>query len=224
MQSLLRTDLWGQPDAACAGRRDPRGGRQARCVSARDSGRCCAAGCIRCVAGQGRGFAPGGAGCDAGETGSRPPGRAAEWREPRHDPVRFGVPGRARRASGIGRPPQGAHGAYDARQRVCRMGEPVRRRHDRTDRVFVRLLRDDRLRCLADARDRFSVSAILPAGSGRPHRASRYQSRADWPPSRGRSRGGGRRPGNDRGAVAVAAAGARWIPSRTGTRPLRQGA
>ena len=46
------------------------------------------------------------------------------------------------------------------------MGQSLRRRHDRADRLFVRLLRDARLRRPADARDRFPLSAILSAGSG----------------------------------------------------------
>jgi pyruvate dehydrogenase (quinone) len=48
--------------------------------------------CIRRAAGQGRGFTSCSAGGDPREGGPRPPGRAAEWREPRHDPVRFGMP------------------------------------------------------------------------------------------------------------------------------------
>ena len=75
-----------------------------------------------------------------------------------------------------------------ARQGACRVGEPLRRRHDRADRLLVRLLRDARLRCPADARDRLSVSAILPAGTGRPHRAGRHQGRADRAARPGRSR------------------------------------
>ena len=54
-----------------------------------------------------------------------------------------------------------------AGQGVCRVGEPLRRRHDRADRVLVRLLRDARLRCPADARDRLSrIGNSIRTGPG----------------------------------------------------------
>jgi thiamine pyrophosphate-dependent acetolactate synthase large subunit-like protein len=46
------------------------------------------------------------------------------------------------------------------------MGEPVRPRHDRADRLFLRLLRHARLRRVVDAGDRFALPAILPEGAG----------------------------------------------------------
>jgi Thiamine pyrophosphate enzyme, N-terminal TPP binding domain len=55
-------------------------------------------------------------------------------------------------------------------------------RHDRTDRIFVQLLRDARLRCAADARHRFSLPTILSSGGGRPHSSCRYQGRERGPP------------------------------------------
>ena len=56
------------------------------------------------------------------------------------------------------------------------MGQSLRRRHDRPDRLLVRLLRDGDLRRAADARHRFSLSAVLSATDA-PHRADRYPGR-----------------------------------------------
>ena len=136
------------------------------------------------------GAAAAGAGRDAVCGRSRPACGAAQRRQPRDDPVRFGMPGRARRASGARRAPEGADGARAARQGARRMGQPLRRRHDRADRLLVRLLRDARLRCPADARDRLPLSPILSAGMRRAHRAGRYAGREHRPPRRRRSRRG----------------------------------
>ena len=92
----------------------------------------------------------------------------------RHDPVRFGLRGRARGAAGARRTSQGADGARVARQGACRVGESLRRRHDRTDWLFVRLLCHARLRRSADARHRLSLSAVLSARAGVTHRPGRY--------------------------------------------------
>ena len=47
------------------------------------------------------------------------------------------------------------------------MGEPIRCRHDRASRVFVRLLRYAQLRRAADAGDGFPVPAVLSTGQRR---------------------------------------------------------
>ena len=191
-----------------AGDRDPRGGRQARRVGGGDPGR------RRAAAGRpmrrrprSAGLLPPRAGRHAGASRSRPPCRAAERRRPRHDPVRLGLPGRARRASGARRAPQGADGARAARQGACRMGQSLRRRHDRADRLLVRLLRDARLRRPADARHRLSLSAILSARAAAS--ASRRSISAAENIGRraaGRSRRRRRRAGDARGAAAAARA------------------
>ncbi len=49
-----------------------------------------------------------------------------------------------------------------ARQGACRGEQSVRRRHDGTDRLRLRLSRDGGMRHAADARHGFSLSAILP--------------------------------------------------------------
>ena len=61
---------------------------------------------------------------------------------------------------------------------------------------LVRLLRDARLRCPADARDRFSVPPVLSTRKRRAHRASRSARRADRSPRPGRSRRGRRCKGD----------------------------
>ena len=48
------------------------------------------------------------------------------------------------------------------RQGACRVGQPVRRRHDRADRLQLRLPRDAVLRHAADARHRLPLSPVLP--------------------------------------------------------------
>ena len=89
-------------------------------------------------------------------------------------------------------------------QGTCRVGQPLRCRHDRADRLLVRLLRDARLRCPADARDRFSLSSILSSGSGRPHCPGRYQGGEHRTPRPGRSRRRRRCKGNARRPAAAA--------------------
>ena len=66
----------------------------------------------------------------------------------------------------LARAPQGAHRACAPRQGARRMGQPLRRRHDRADRLLLRLLRDAGLRRPADARDRLSLSPVLSRGRG----------------------------------------------------------
>ena len=90
-----------------------------------------------------------------------------------------GLPRRARRAPGARRKAQSADGACAARQGTCRVGQSVRRRHDRPDRLRVRLLRHARLRRAADARHRFPVPPVLSQRGERAHRAGRYAPRAD---------------------------------------------
>ena len=60
-----------------------------------------------------------------------------------------------------------------ARQGICRVGKPLRCRHDRADRLLLRLLCDGELRRAVDDGHRFSLSAVLPAD--RAHRPDRHQ-------------------------------------------------
>ena len=95
-----------------------------------------------------------------------------------------GCAGAHARAARARRAPQGADRPRDARQGACRMGQSLRRRHDRTDRLLLRLLRDEGLRRAADARDR-----TFPTGSSI-RRARRRVAQVDIRPE---SRSGGRR-------------------------------
>ena len=102
-------------------------------------------------------------------------GEAAQ-RWPQGYPVlRRRVRGRARASDRAGGQAEGADRPCDARQRACRMGQSLRRRHDRTDRLFLRLFRDGGLRHLAAARYEFPVHAILSVG--REGRAGRCPAR-----------------------------------------------
>ena len=60
-----------------------------------------------------------------------------------------------------------ADGPRDARQGVCRVGQSVRRRHDRADRLFIRLLRHEGLRHAADAGHRLPLPQFYPQGGAR---------------------------------------------------------
>ncbi len=80
------------------------------------------------------------------------------------------------------------------------MGQPLRRRHDWADRLLLRLLRHARLRCSADARDGFPLSAVLSAGRRRAHCAGRHPARESWTPRSDRSWPGGRCSGDASGA------------------------
>jgi pyruvate dehydrogenase (quinone) len=73
-------------------------------------------------------------------------------------------------------------------QGVCRVGQSLRCRHDRSDRLFVRLLRDDGLRRPTHARDRLPLSAVLSAWFGRSDRPGRYEGGGHRAPRVGRSR------------------------------------
>src|SRR5262249_54330384 len=69
-----------------------------------------------------------------------------------------------RRAQGCGcirRCTGGPGRACAARQGVRRMGQPIRRRNDWTDRFQLRLRRDAVLRCAGHARHRFPLSKLL---------------------------------------------------------------
>ena len=107
-----------------------------------------------------------------------------------------------------------------ARQGARRVGQPLRRRHDRPDRLLVRLLRDAGLRRAADAGDRLPVSAVLSAGRRR--RIAQVDLR---PENIGRRAAGRPRPGRRRardagGAAAAARAEARRHASRQGAAAL----
>ena len=102
------------------------------------------------------------------------------------------------------------------------MGQPLRRRHDRADRLLVRLLRDARLRRPADARDRLPLSPVLSGGRRCPHRAGRSAGGEHRPPRRRRSRRRRRRARDTRGAAAAAraeSATARISPRRSSITP-----
>ena len=74
----------------------------------------------------------------------------------RHAALRLGLRRRARPGAGARRRAEGADRARAARQGACRVGQPIRRRHDRADRLLVRLSRDAGLRHAADAGHRLS--------------------------------------------------------------------
>jgi thiamine pyrophosphate-dependent acetolactate synthase large subunit-like protein len=57
-----------------------------------------------------------------------------------------------------------AHRPRDARKGIHRVRQPVRRGDDRPARIFFRLSRHDGLRPIADARNRFSIPAVLSQG------------------------------------------------------------
>ena len=90
--------------------------------------------------------------------------------------------------SGARRTAEGADGARHARQGACRVGQPLRRRHDRADRLLLGLLRHARLRRAADARHRLPLSPVLSAAAAAPHRPGRHPAGEHRPPRAGRSR------------------------------------
>ena len=99
------------------------------------------------------------------------------------------------------------------------MGQPLRRGHDRADRLLVGLLRHERLRRAADARDGLPLPAVLSAGRG-PHRPGRHPARTAGPPRADRARGGRRRRRDARRAHAAARGEVRPQPSRPGAGSL----
>jgi hypothetical protein len=94
------------------------------------------------------------------------------------------------------------------------MGQSLRCRHDGIDRVLLRLLCHARLRRPPDARDQFSLSAILPAERWRAHRTNRHPAGASRPPRRDRSRLGRRCPDQKRDGTHLAQAQAHYAKAR----------
>ena len=88
---------------------------------------------------------------------------------PAHHPARRpGCARRARRGPGAGRAAPGPGGARARGQGVHRVGQPVRRRHDRAARLRAPgYYAMDRLRRPAHARHRLSLSAVLSRGRAR---------------------------------------------------------
>ncbi len=141
---------------------------------------------------------------------------AAERRQARHPAVRRRLRGRARRADAGGRRAAGADRARDPRQGARRVGQPVRRRHDRADRLLVRLLRHGRVRRAADAGHRLPLPAVLP--QGRAHRAGGPPAGGDRAARPGRAGPHRRRPVH----AARAAAAPRGKPRRHAPADVRQ--
>ena len=180
-----------------------------------------------------------GAGRCAGRRGApHPPGAAAAHRAagrrarrtrhpPRHQP-RHHHSGRqrlrrpSRRRGGPGRAAQGAHRPCAARQGACGMGQPLRRGHDRPDRLRLRLPRHGERRHPADAGHRLSLSRLLSEGGA--HRADRPRPRRPGPPDAAGA-GSDRRRGRHHRRTAAATPGPRRpaLPRRR-TGPLREGA
>ena len=131
-------------DAARARDRDPRGGRQARRVgggAARATSRCSRA--EAAPAGEARGSAA------ASAASSRPAPddleRLADLLNERKRVTILcgaGCAGAHDELLALAERAQGADRARHARQGACRVGQSLRRRHDRADRLLLRLLRD----------------------------------------------------------------------------------